>query len=289
MPADALELVLAPATGKAVPVRRGQVIRVEQLGHGQCVDVNVFVLADRRERFDAARTRMIHGVRPTVGATLWSGPKGRRLLTIVADTVGRNDLLFPACTRFEYATTAGCPDHTNCYDTLLEAGREFGIGPEDVHDPLNLWLDARVEADGTLSSRPVSARAGDAVELLAQLDVLVVLSVCGDDLFGSSQFEIKPVRIAVADAPLELRAAQLAPEPTDGDGDGPELVPSAAFEPAWRTGRVRAREIEVELPDELAGTIEALVRSGRFGATPGEAVRAIFFHWWQETQLTPWT
>jgi hypothetical protein len=38
------DLVLAPATGKALPVVRGQLLRLEQVADGQCVDLNVFNL-----------------------------------------------------------------------------------------------------------------------------------------------------------------------------------------------------------------------------------------------------
>lgn len=278
------DLVLEPATGKALPVRRGQRLSLEQVGDGQCVDLNVCNLCDRRERFDAARTRMIHGVRPSVGAMLWSNPPANRpLLSIVADTVGQNDLLFPACTRFEYEALAGCADHTNCHDILAEAGREYGLRPEDVHDPLNVWLDAGVANDGSLVSRAVSARRGDRIDFLALIDVLVVVSVCGDDLFGSSQFEVKPVRVTVSDVPGG------DPGPDAGRrAPGRELTADPCFVPSWRTAAVRPRDVELDLPDELAPTIEALVRSGRFGRTPGDVVRAVLFHWWQETVVGAW-
>lgn len=279
-----VDLVLEPATGKAVPVRRGQTISLEQVGDGQCVDLNICNLFDRTERFDAARTRMIHGIRPSVGAMLWSSPPANRpLLSIVADTVGQNDLLFPACTRFEYEALAGCTDHTNCHDILAEAGREYGLRPEDVHDPLNVWLDAAVASDGSLVSRAVSARRGDRIDFLAHTDVLAVVSVCGDDLFGSSHFEVKPVRVTVSDVPEGDPSRDAARQ-----DPGCELIADPSFVASWRTAAVRPRDIELELPDELAPTIEALVRSGRFGQTPGEAVRAVLFHWWQETEVGAW-
>ena len=36
------EHVMEPGTGKAVPVLRGQILRIEQLGKGQCADFNAF-------------------------------------------------------------------------------------------------------------------------------------------------------------------------------------------------------------------------------------------------------
>src|SRR6476659_8673450 len=64
-----------------------------------------------------------------------------------------------------------------------------------VPDPLNLWLPTAVKTSGELRSWPASCRRGDYVGLRAETDVLVVLSACPDDLYGSSQYEPKPVRL----------------------------------------------------------------------------------------------
>ena len=47
----------APGTGKALPVMRGQILRFEQLGNGQCADFNAFNLHDHKEYFHTGRTR----------------------------------------------------------------------------------------------------------------------------------------------------------------------------------------------------------------------------------------
>lgn len=293
------QVVLDPATGIALPLLRGQVLRIEQVGDGQCVDLNFFVLADYKERFDASRTRMMHGSRPSRGARLWSNPpRDRPLLTIVADTVGKNDLLFPACSGFEYEYFAGCQTHTNCVDILAEAVRGYGLTPDDVHEPLNLWLEAEVKEDGTLSSRPVSARSGDYVELLAQVDVLAVASVCGDDLFGSSQFEMKAIDVSVLEPAVALRDEWLLPEqrryrnqrtPADfrlaAIKASRELRPNPTYEADWPCYPVELAELAVELPDDLVEWVERLRQTQRFGKSTSDVVRALFFHWWQETEV----
>jgi uncharacterized protein YcgI (DUF1989 family) len=291
--------VLEPATGAALPLERGELLRIEQLGNGQCVDLNVFTLADYKERFDAAVTRMMQGIRPSTGSTLWSNPpRNRPLLTIVADTVGRNDLLFPACSGFEYEYFAGFSAHTNCHDILAEALREYGLTPDDAHAPLNFWLEAGVDESGLLTSKPVSARRGDYVELLAQTDVLAVLSVCGDDLFGSSQFEMKPVGVSVSRAPDTVTAEWLVPEvaryrnqrmPLDfriaGIKTRRDLQPDPAYEAEWLGYPVEVCDLVVEIPDDVADRVERLRQTGRFGESAGEVVRAVFFHWWKEMQV----
>ncbi|MDX6425035.1 MAG: uncharacterized protein QOD52_440, partial [Gaiellaceae bacterium] len=94
-----LDHVLEPGSGKAVEVRRGEVVRVEQVEGGQCADFNAFNLHDYREFFHCGRTRVLHGMFPTAGDMLWSAPpRERPMFTIIADTAGINDLSFPRCT-----------------------------------------------------------------------------------------------------------------------------------------------------------------------------------------------
>ena len=57
------EYVMEPATGKAVELLAGQVLRIEQVGvSGQCADFNCFNLHDYKECFHTGRTRHMHGM-----------------------------------------------------------------------------------------------------------------------------------------------------------------------------------------------------------------------------------
>ena len=172
------------------------------------------------------------------------------------------------------------------------------LTPDDAHAPLNFWLEARVDESGLLTSKPVSARGGDYVELLAQTDVLAVLSVCGDDLFGSSQFEMKPVGVSVSRAPDTVTAEWLVPEvaryrnqrmPVDfriaGIKTRRDLQPDPAYEAEWLGYPVEVCDLVVEIPDDVADRVERLRQTGRFGESAGEVVRAVFFHWWKEMQV----
>ena len=69
-----LEWVLEPGTGKALEVREGQILRIEQIEGLQCVDFNYFNLHDYKEFMLCGRTRTVHGFNPTRGSFLWSGP-----------------------------------------------------------------------------------------------------------------------------------------------------------------------------------------------------------------------
>ena len=71
------EYTMEPTTGRGVPVKRGQVLRIEQVGKGQCLDFNAYNLNDYKEQFHCGRTRHMHGLNPTKGDHLWSAPAAR--------------------------------------------------------------------------------------------------------------------------------------------------------------------------------------------------------------------
>jgi uncharacterized protein len=252
--ASRLDVEVAPGTGVGVVVQRGECVRVEQVGDGQGADLIAYDLADTRVRLSAARSRMFAG-RPTVGDDLWSGaPAEEQLLTIVADSCPSHDLTFPACSRFEYQHYAGLADHANCFDVQAEVVRAWGLQPGDIPDPLNLWLPASIDAGGQLRSEPTTARRGDHIDLLAQRDVLVVVCPCPDDVFGTSRWEPKPIRVLVAPTPSNT------PPPPD-----PALHVARPF-PA-----PVVREVSVEIPDEVLPHL---------GPDAPAALRGLFFRAW---------
>jgi len=292
----AAERVIAPGTGLALPVRRGQVLRVEQIRGGQGVDVNVFALADHRERFGASRTRAMHGLSIGAGDALWSAsPRDRPLMTIVADSAGlRHDVTYPACSAFEYEFASGTAHHTSCAEIQAEAIRAWRLTPDDVHDPLNLWLESGAEG-GELWWRAARTRPGDYVELLAHTGVLVSLNPCGDDLFGSSCFEVAPVRARLRPAGEDERSRWLLPErpalvsqqTTRRLRGRPILVerklrPDPAYRPRFATAPLRSRPFQIELPPPARARIDGLRARGTFGSSDGEIVRAALWRWWQE-------
>lgn len=67
-----VDLTLQPVTGKALPVLRGEVLRIEQVEGGQCVDFNAFNLHDYKEHLSCGFTRGIQGFNPRKGELVWT-------------------------------------------------------------------------------------------------------------------------------------------------------------------------------------------------------------------------
>jgi uncharacterized protein len=65
-----------------------------------------------------------------------------------------------------------------CQELLADAIRPHGLGPDDVHDALNLFMYTGVDPDDTVFLEPSDARPGEAVSLEAEIDCLVAISCC---------------------------------------------------------------------------------------------------------------
>lgn len=208
LPDAAREVV--PGGSAAIELQRGDVVRVEQLWGGACVDLIAWGLHDHGERFSAARTRTTCGVSPGLRDVLWSGPPAERPLAVmVADSAPGHDLLYPACSPREYARAGVDPD-PSCHVVQAAAAAAYGIAPCDLPDPLNLWLRGSVTADGQLDWASTPTRPGDHVELLALVDLLVIVNPCVDDVFGCSGFVPRPIAVGAGPASDAVGSAWLA-------------------------------------------------------------------------------
>lgn len=258
-----LDAVIAPASGFAVTLAPGDTIRIEQVADGQGVDLSVHELAGRQRHLSAGRTRAMHGIHPTVGATLFSTPPEVPLLRIVADTAPSHDLSFPACTPLEYEQLTGLAGHLSCSEIHAELAARWSLPPMGGDDVLNLWLPTAVDPAGMLRWWPTWCRRGDRIDLRAERDVLVILSTCPDDLFGSSQYDPSPVRVIVRG---------------DGHGHGHTTAGSGTRHEATLPGPAdRRHEVEVQLSPIVSRYIDGVLASGWLGYTPGAVARALIF------------
>ena len=266
-----LDAVLPAATASALALCAGATVRIEQLGAGQGVDLSAYELGGSGRRFSAARTRALHGIHPTAGVTLWSSPPEIPLLSIETDTAPDHDLCFPPCTAFEYEQLTGIPGHLGCHELERGARRRWRsrhdtAGSSDdasSSDILNLWLPTEVDEHGQLHWWPIAARRGDYIELRACTDLLVVLSNCPDDLFGSSQYQPGPVRLVVRDPRSRSLRVALA-----------KRAPHAAL---------ARNRVAVEIPDGLNDHLDQVMAGGWLGDTAPRVARALLFRWLEAT------
>lgn len=290
------EWTMQPGSGKAIELLAGQILRIEQIEGGQCVDFNCFNLHDYKEFMHCGRTRTVHGFNPTKGSFLWSAPpRERALLYILEDTVGRNDVLFPRCSAYLYESAYGFDAHTNCHDIQAEAQREYGLTPDDVHDSFNLFMCTEVTLEGRATIIRQDTKPGDHVDLLALVDVLAVPNVCGADVMRTSNFALKPIKLTVFQSTESDRAAPpktpiLKSQRTPKDfrhaaiKADRALVRDPNYVAEFINTPIVVEGVEVTLSAEEAAMLDAL-RLPIYGDDEGAALRDILFTWWEQSFL----
>ena len=180
--------VVPRRSGRAWPLRAGQIVRIVAVEGPQVADLNVWSLTNPRERFWAARTRQLHQAHLTTFDRLWSClPYLRPLLTITADTIqygrdadggGCHDLLGTRCDPYVHKLLNGEEFDLCCHSNLVRAVRPYHLAERDVHDVLNVFQVTGLTAEGRYFVKPSPARRGDFLECFAEIDVLCAISVC---------------------------------------------------------------------------------------------------------------
>ena len=229
--------VVPMRSGRAWPVRAGQLLRIVVVEGAQVADLNVWSLANPRERFWASRTRQLHSAHLTVFDRLWSClPYLRPMHTITADTVrygrdadggGCHDLLGTRCDPYVHKLLNGEEFDRCCHSNLVRAVRTFHLSELDVHDVLNIFQVTGLTADGRYFVKPSPGRKGDFLEFFAEIDVLCAISVCphgdlsvpvwGPDASDSTDV-CHPLGVEVWEPPPEALAGWMPPRPSDYSG-----------------------------------------------------------------------
>ena len=183
MPSES-ELHTSPARrGRAVRLACGQAIRIINTHGQQVVDTWAFSAEDLTEFLSNEHLRAtLQRICPRRGDPLITNRR-RPILHFEEDTSpGVHDTLLAACDDYRYGLL-GCTEyHDNCTDNLYAAMRRLGLRPPGCPSPLNLWMNIPVDAGGnTTFAEPVS-KPGDHVVLRAELDCVVALSACPQDI-----------------------------------------------------------------------------------------------------------
>ena len=168
---------------RAVRLRRGQQIKVINTHGSQVVDTWAFNAEDMSECMSMEHTRaVIEKMYPEPGETFVTTHR-RPILTVVEDTSpGDHDSLIAACDRYRYELLGVEGHHDNCTDNLADALAELGLKTPYTPSPFNMFMIKEWGEGLQLTRRPPTSRPGDYVVLRAEMDCVVAVSACPQDI-----------------------------------------------------------------------------------------------------------
>ncbi|HEN3287732.1 TPA: urea carboxylase-associated family protein [Yersinia enterocolitica] len=195
------EVYTVPArSGRAVRLKKGQVIRIINTPGSQVCDTWLFNSADLSEFSSMEHTRaFIDKIIPQPGDALVTNQR-RIIGTLLTDTSpGVHDTLIAACDLYRYSNMGITEYHDSCADNMRLALNAIGLRAREVPQPLNLWMNTPVNPDYTISWLPTVSKAGDYVEIRAELECIVVMSACPQDIVPINGCNPQDVHFSVAE------------------------------------------------------------------------------------------
>ncbi len=186
---------IAPRSGQAYIVKKGQRIKVIDTDGGGICDFVIYNANDLRERMSQARTKVVQGkLFVSTGDRVYS-KSNSVLMTIVEDSCpGLIDLEYGMCSKwvfdrlkteyhgftskFKAGGPLGIPDW-GCWENLQRALEPWKIAPEDIPDPINFFTKVDIEwPSGKIGLVDGTSKPGDFVTLRAEMDCLCGVSAC---------------------------------------------------------------------------------------------------------------
>lgn len=203
-------VAVPPRDGRTVRVPAGHVLRILCPEGPQVGDLNLWNAVDLTERFFSGKIRALHATHVTVGDRLWSSlPSLRPMATVIADSLdwygfdadgaGVHDVIGTRCDPYTNRLLKGTDYHNCCHSNLTRAlAAETGLplhrAEPLVHDVLNVFMCTGFTRDTHryfMKASPV--RAGDHLDLFAEIDLIAALSACpGGDCGADHSSDAQP-------------------------------------------------------------------------------------------------
>jgi uncharacterized protein YcgI (DUF1989 family) len=197
---------LKPQTGTAFKVQKGQIIRVIDPQGEQVSDLVCFAQHDSGEYLSSGRSIDYNEkIYLSTGDILYSN-RSHPMLTIVTDQVGKHDFLFAPCSREMFHLLYDINgEHPNCLENLGTNLSPFGIKASQIPTTFNIFMNVAISESGKITIRPPLSKAGDYIELKAEMDLIVGITACSAE--KCNNYRCKPIEVEVyAPAPISFTA-----------------------------------------------------------------------------------
>ena len=181
-------------------LRRGQTLRIIDVEGKQVPDLVCFNIDDPTERLSTNNSRLVQKRwLLTTGHALYSD-EGNEMLTITDDTVGVHHASAGCCNDAANFLRYGVRGQPNCLDNLAAASAPIGVTKKQIPGAFCPFMKVIQHPDGAYEIQEPDSRAGDYIDLRAEMHVWVSISNCPQDKNPCNGFDPTPLRVMVMPA-----------------------------------------------------------------------------------------
>ena len=183
-------------------VKKGQILRIVDINGNQAVDTIFYNADDIYERYSVQQTvQAQRNALVGLGTELRSNDD-KVMLKVVADTCGEHDTLGSGCSA--EGNVIRYTDRTrymhSCRDTFVRNFLETpGMDKRDQTCNLNFFTKVLLDGNGRLEFADGISGPGKYVDLLAEMDVLVLVSNCAQLNNPCNDYNPTPVEMIIWD------------------------------------------------------------------------------------------
>ncbi len=187
----------------------GMALRLTDIDGGANVSALFYNATQTEERYNMPDTlKAQHIARLTKGFVLYSD-MGRILCSVTDDSVGWHDPIGGTLNEAQATQKFGSRSYQDFRNGWTQSAKEglllelakYGMDSRDLTPTLNLFSKVQVDGEGTMRYVPGNSKAGDAVELRAEMKVLVLLSANHHAMEPCTEYAPKPVKLTVKRVP----------------------------------------------------------------------------------------
>lgn len=187
---------IPPQSGRSFKIKRGQTLRVVDPFGEQVADLFAFNEHDFDCRLSSGRSLdYASRIYLTTKDILYAN-NSKAMFTIVDDTVGLHDFLLTPCSQemFEILYQHQGP-HPGCFENLVLSLGAYGVVKADISTTFNIFMNVRIDPQGRLTVGAPVSKAGDYIDLRAEMDMVCGLTACSAE--GSNNGRFKPIDFMV--------------------------------------------------------------------------------------------
>ncbi len=172
-------LRIEPQSGIGFRIKSGQKIRIIDVEGEQVVDLFCFAENSEEEKLSSGHTTDYNGkIYLSEGDVLYSSGSNP-MFTITEDQVGRHIMLYAPCSQKMFEKSYGVAEaHPNCLDNLEKNLEQYGIEASQITVPFNIFMSIEISPDGKIEIETPKSKAGDYIELRAEMDMIVGVTAC---------------------------------------------------------------------------------------------------------------
>lgn len=180
-------------------IRKGQTLRISDSHGQQAVDTLFYCADDFGERYSGQDTLRAQGSAYVGLGTRIMSNEGRVMLRVTADSCGLHDTSAGACScesntvRFGHQTRY---QHA-CRENFVLEGAKHGLSKRDIVPNLNFFMNVPIDTVGNFTVVDGVSKPGDAIEMVAEMDVLCLISNCPQINNPCNGFFPTPVQVTI--------------------------------------------------------------------------------------------